>query len=92
MAKKYAPYLKLQEHGAEVAATDYNPGSYNIQSMPFIITLSCIYLKMSVLDAIQSSTITPSKSLMIDKQVGSIEIGKKADILVWNIPDNHIPY
>ena len=48
---------------------------------------------MSVLDAIQSSTITPSKSLMIDKQVGSIEIGKKADILVWNIPDiNHIPY
>ena len=92
--KKYAPYLKLQKHGAEVAiATDYNPGSCNIQSMPFIITLSCIYLKMSVLDAIQSSTITPSKSLMIDKQVGSIEIGKKADILVWNIPDiNHIPY
>ena len=33
---------------------------------------------MSVLDAIQSSTITPSKSLMIDKQVGSIEIGKKS--------------
>ena len=48
--KKYAPYLKLKKNGVEVAiASDYNPGSCNIQSMPFIITLSCIYLKMNIL-------------------------------------------
>ena len=61
--------------------------------MSFIITLSCIYLKMKILDAIQSATIIPSKSLMIDDMVGSIEKGKIADILVWSIPDiKLIPY
>ena len=92
--KKYAPYLELQKQGVEIAiASDYNSGSCNIQSMPFIITLSCIYLKMNILEAIQASTIIPSKSLMIDDKVGSIEKGKIADILVWAIPDaKYIPY
>ena len=49
--------------------------------------------KNEYIDAIKSSTIIPSKSLMIDDKVGSIEKGKKADILVWSIPDvKHIPY
>ena len=48
---------------------------------------------MNILDAIKASTIIPSKSLMIDDMVGSIEKGKIADILVWSIPDvKHIPY
>ena len=92
--KKYAPYLELKNKGVEIAiASDYNSGSCNIQSMPFIITLSCIYLKMKILDAIMASTIIPSKSLRIDDMVGSIEKGKIADILVWGIPDlKHIPF
>ena len=92
--KKYAPYKDLQKQGVEIAiASDYNSGSCNIQSMPFIITLSCIYLKMNILDAIKASTITPSKSLMINDKVGSIEKGKLADIIVWGIPDvKSIPY
>ena len=92
--KKYAPYKDLQKQGVEIAiASDYNSGSCNIQSMPFIITLSCIYFKMNILDAIKASTITPSKSLMIDDKVGSIEKGKIADIIVWSIPDvKSIPY
>ena len=68
-------------------ASDFNPGSCNIQSMEFILTLSCIFMKMNILDAIKSSTIVASKSLMIDHKVGSIEKGKNADILVWRIPD-----
>ena len=57
---------ELQRQGVEIAiASDYNSGSCNIQSMPFIITLSCIYLKMNILEAIQASTIIPSKSLSI---------------------------
>ena len=92
--KKYAPYLDLQKKGVEVAiASDFNPGSCNIQSMEFILTLSCIFMKMNILEAIKSSTIVASKSLMIDHKVGSIEKGKKADILVWRIPDvKKIPY
>jgi len=82
----YAPYLKLIEAGVDVAlATDFNPGSCYIQSMPFILSLSCIYLKMPILDAIMAATFTSAKSLQLENEVGSIEIGKKADILVWNI-------
>ena len=94
LARKSMPYKDLQKQGVEIAiASDYNSGSCNIQSMPFIITLSCIYFKMNILDAIKASTITPSKSLMIDDKVGSIEKGKIADIIVWSIPDvKSIPY
>jgi imidazolonepropionase len=84
----------MKEAGVDIAiATDYNPGSCNIQSMPFIITLSCIYLQMDILEAIKSSTYIAAKSLMLEKTIGSIEIGKKADIVVWNLSRiEEIPY
>ena len=48
---------------------------------------------MSVVDAIKAATYTPARSLMIDKEVGSIEIDKKADIIIWNISNmDMIPY
>ena len=83
---KYAPYKELEKNGVHVAiATDYNPGSCSIQSMPFIIMLSCIYLHMNILEAIKSSTYVAAKSLMMENEIGSIEKGKKADILIWNL-------
>jgi len=91
---KYAPYKELEKNGVHVAiATDYNPGSCSIQSMPFIIMLSCIYLHMNILEAIKSSTYVAAKSLMMENDIGSIEKGKKADILVWNLSRvEEIPY
>ena len=90
----YAPYEKFKKAGVDVAlATDYNPGSCHIQSMPFILSLACIYMKMPVLDAIKAGTYTAAKSLLLDDEIGSIEPGKKADILVWNIQRAvQIPY
>jgi len=90
----YAPYQKMKDAGLDIAlATDFNPGSCHIQSMPFILSLSCIYMKMSVLDALKASTITSAKSLLLDESVGSIEVGKKADILIWGIDRAvQIPY
>ena len=82
----YAPYHELKEAGIEVAiATDYNPGSCNIQSMIFIITLATIFMKMDIIDALCSSTYIPSKLLNVDNVCGSIEEGKSADIIVWDI-------
>ena len=91
---KYAPYNKLKEAGIEIAiATDYNPGSCNIQSMVFIIAISCIYMKMSILDAIYSSTYAPARLLDISDKCGSIELEKNADIIIWDINDPiQIPY
>ena len=83
---RYAPYQKMKEKGLEIAlATDFNPGNCNIQSLPFIIALSCIYLKMDVLDALKASTYVSAKSLLLEEHIGSIEVGKNADIVVWNI-------
>ena len=91
---QYAPYQKLKHAGVNVAlATDFNPGSCHLQSMPFIISLSCIYMKMSVLDSIKASTFTSAKSLQLDNEVGSIEPGKKADLIIWGIENTtQIPY
>jgi len=91
---KYAPYKKLRDSGLEVAiATDYNPGSCNIQSMTFIITLSLIYMGFDMNDAIFSSTYMPSKILNIHDTTGSIEKGKNADIIVWGLKKPiDIPY
>ena len=90
----YAPYEKFKKAGVDVAlATDYNPGSCHIQSMPFILSLACIYMKMPVLDAIKAGTYTAAKSLLLEDEIGSIEPGKKADILIWDIQRAvQIPY
>ena len=90
----YAPYQKLKDAGVEVAlATDFNPGSCHIQSMPFILSLSCIAMKIPVLEAIKAATFTSAKSLFLNDTVGSIEIEKKADIIVWDIERAvQIPY
>ena len=91
---RYAPYKKLKDSGLEVAiATDYNPGSCNIQSMTFIITLSLIYMGFDINDAIFSSTYMPSKILNIHDITGSIEEGKNADIIIWDLKKPiDIPY
>ena len=90
----YAPVKKLMEAGVEIAlATDYNPGSCHIQSMPFIISLACIYMRMSVEDALISATYNSAKTLQLEKEVGSIEVGKKADLIIWDLEKLiEIPY
>ena len=61
--------------------------------MPFIISLACIYLKMNVLDALQACTYTSAKSLMMEGTIGSIEEGKNADLIIWDINKlEQIPY
>ena len=85
-SKKYAPARKMIEAGVPIAlATDFNPGSSHIQSMPYILVLACLYLHMTIEEAMIASTWQGAVSLGLEDQVGSIEIGKKADIIVWDI-------
>ena len=61
--------------------------------MVFIITISSIFMKMDILDAIYSSTYIPAKLLNVGDECGSIEIGKNADIIIWDIYNAiQIPY
>ncbi len=90
----YAPARKLIDSGVIVAlATDFNPGSCHIQSMPFIITLAVMNMSMSIEEAFLGSTINGAKALGLDSEIGTIEIGKKADIILWGISNLfEIPY
>jgi len=90
----YAPARKLIDSGVIVAlATDFNPGSCHIQSMPFIITLAVMNMSMSIEEAFLGATINGAKALGLDNEIGTIEIGKKADIILWGISNLfEIPY
>ena len=90
----YAPARKLLENGIDVAlATDFNPGSCQIQSMPFIISLACIHLEMTVEEAFAAATYYSAKALNLEGEVGSIAIGRKADLIIWDVEMlKNIPY
>ncbi|MBH09206.1 MAG: imidazolonepropionase [Candidatus Marinimicrobia bacterium] len=90
----YAPYNLMKKFDLNISlASDYNPGSCYIQSMGFIISLACLYLHMTPIEALKATTYTAAKSLDLESKVGSIEIGKKADIVLWNIKTHlEIPY
>ena len=92
--KKYAPARALIEAGAIVAlATDYNPGTSPTLSMPMILSLACTQLRMTPAEAIAAATINGAYALRREKRVGSLEVGKQADIAVFEVADyREIPY
>ena len=90
----YAPARKLIDAGAIVAlATDYNPGTSPTVSMPMILSLACTQLRMTPAEAITAATINAAYALQREKIVGSIEVGKQADLAVFEVEDyREIPY
>jgi len=90
----YAPAQTLMEMGIDIAlATDFNPGSCHIQSMPFIIHLAIKHMDMTVEQAFASSTYFSAKALNLEHKVGSLTIGRKADIIVWDVKKlENIPF
>ena len=90
----YAPARKMMTAGIDIAlATDFNPGSCHIQSMPFIITLACLYLNLTIDEALKAATWTGACALNVEENVGSIEVGKKADLIIWDLDTpEEIPY
>ena len=91
---KYAPARKLIDAGIKIAlATDFNPGSSHIQSMPFIISLACLFMGLTVEEAFAAATYNAAQTLGIHNEVGSVELGKKADLIIWDIDSLiDIPY
>jgi imidazolonepropionase len=90
----YAPARELLNSGITLSlATDFNPGSCHIQSMPVIMTLACMHLGMTVEESFQAVTYYSAKALELEDKIGSIEVGKSADLIVWGISSLlDIPY
>jgi imidazolonepropionase len=91
---QYAPARALISAGAIVAlATDYNPGTSPTVSMPMVLSLACTQLRMTPAEAIAAATINGAVALGRQKQVGSLEVGKQADLAVFEVEDyREIPY
>lgn len=84
----YPPARRMIELGlAPVVATDFNPGSSPVCSMPFILSLSCLQMRLSPAEALTASTINAAYSLELGDRVGSLEIGKRADFLIHDYLD-----
>src|SRR4029077_8010986 len=73
--------------------TDYNPGTSPTLSMPMILSLACTQLRMTPAEAIAAATINSAYALRREKNIGSLEVGKQADIAVFEVADyREIPY
>ncbi len=83
----------IQENVPIALGSDINPGTAWCESMPFILALACRYEKLTPAEAIVAATINSAASLGIADQVGSLEIGKIADVLIADVPDyRHLAY
>lgn len=91
---EYPPARKMIDQGLPVAlATDFNPGSSMTESMPIILSMACLMMKMSPAEAVVASTINSTYAVGRAEEAGSIEKGKKADLVIWNVRDyREIPY
>jgi imidazolonepropionase len=85
--EKRAPARKLIDSGAIVAlASDFNPGSSMTESMLFVLQLAVYTLKMSIEEAINASTGNAAYAIGHDREAGSLETGKRMDLVLWDVP------
>jgi imidazolonepropionase len=86
--KKYAPARKvIEKNGIVALGSDFNPGSSMISSMLFIFYLGVYKLELTIEEAINAVTINAAYAIDRQDSVGSIELGKKMDVLLMDIPD-----
>jgi len=86
--KPYARARDMIEAGVAVAiATDFNPGSSPSLNMQLAMNLACLKYKMTPAEVLTGATLNGAAAINRAKTCGSIELGKKADIVIWDAPD-----
>jgi imidazolonepropionase len=85
---QYPPARQMVDLGLPIVlATDFNPGSSPIASMPFILSLACLQMQLSPAEALTAATINAAYSLKLGSKIGSLEPGKQADLLIHEFSD-----
>ncbi len=86
-SREYADARKFIENNVPVAlGTDLNPNCYN-ENMQMVISLALTQMKMSIEEAITASTLNAASAIGLADKIGSLEVGKQADIIILNVPD-----
>jgi imidazolonepropionase len=75
-----------------VLATDANPGTAPVVSMPVVIGLGARLYGFSVREALAAATLNAAWTLALEHELGSIEVGKRADLLLLDGPVEMVPY
>ena len=94
LKESYARGREMIDSGCAVAlATDLNPGSCFSGSIPLTFALACIYMRLTIEEAITALTLNGAAALNRADSIGSIEVGKKGDFVVLNSDNYHfLPY
>jgi len=92
-AESRAPARALLDAGAIVVlATDFNPGTSPVLSLPVVIGLAVRMYGMSTLEALAAITLNAAWTLGLERDRGSIEVGKRADLVLLDEPVEHVAY
>ena len=84
----FAPARDMVNAGVPVAmATDFNPGSCPSLNMQFVINLGCLKYRLTPEEVLTAVTLNGAAAIGLAEQIGSIEVGKQADLLLWDAPD-----
>ena len=94
MSDHFAPARSLIDRGIPVAlGTDFNPGTSPTASLPLAMTVGCLSLGLSPEEALAAATINAAQAVGRAAEIGSIEVGKQADLVIWDVPRiAQIPY
>ncbi len=85
---KFAPARKMVERGVPVAlSTDYNPGSCPTENLQLIMSFASLIMKLTPEEVITAVTINGAAALGLEKEIGSLEVGKQGDIVIFDAPN-----
>ncbi|MCC6408946.1 MAG: imidazolonepropionase [Planctomycetes bacterium] len=92
--EREAPGRRLVDAGLPVAvSTDFNPGSCNLQSLPEVMSWAALRYRMSAAECLTAATLNAACSLGRGGEIGTLEVGKRADVLVLDVPNHrHLVY
>ena len=86
--KTFAPARRMIELGIPVAiASDFNPGSCPSLNLQLAMTMGYVKYRMTPEEILSAVTINAACSCGLEEKIGTLEVGKQADIVIWNAPD-----
>ncbi len=89
MKDHHAPARAFIDAGVPVAiGTDFNPGTSPTPNLALAMSFACINLRMTPDEALAAVTINAARALALEDDVGSIEPGKAADLVIWRVPSS----